>query len=43
MIAGLAMRDEHVLNIGAAIESLLAADGRAIHGAHSGSHSTTVA
>jgi aspartyl-tRNA(Asn)/glutamyl-tRNA(Gln) amidotransferase subunit A len=43
MIAGLAMRDEHVLNVGAAIESLLAANGRAIHGAHSDSHSTTVA
>jgi aspartyl-tRNA(Asn)/glutamyl-tRNA(Gln) amidotransferase subunit A len=31
MIAGLAMQDQNILNIGAAIESLLAADGRATH------------
>jgi aspartyl-tRNA(Asn)/glutamyl-tRNA(Gln) amidotransferase subunit A len=41
MIAGLAMQDENILNIGAAIESLLAADGRATHTL--GIRSTTVA
>jgi aspartyl-tRNA(Asn)/glutamyl-tRNA(Gln) amidotransferase subunit A len=43
MIAGLAMQDERVLNIGAAIESVLAADGRAIHGLHGKVRSGTVA
>lgn len=32
MIAGLSMQDEKILSIGAAIESILAASGRAIHG-----------
>lgn len=41
MIAGLAMQDQNILNIGAAIESLLAADGRATHTL--GARSTTVA
>ncbi len=31
MIAGLAMQDQTILSIGAAIESVLAANGRAIH------------
>jgi aspartyl-tRNA(Asn)/glutamyl-tRNA(Gln) amidotransferase subunit A len=31
MIAGLAMQDQSILNVGAAIESVLAANGRAIH------------
>jgi aspartyl-tRNA(Asn)/glutamyl-tRNA(Gln) amidotransferase subunit A len=43
MIAGLAMQDESILNIGAAIESLLAADGRATHSLQSMPRSTTVA
>jgi aspartyl-tRNA(Asn)/glutamyl-tRNA(Gln) amidotransferase subunit A len=43
MIAGLAMQDESILNIGAAIESLLAADGRATHNLQSMPRSTTVA
>jgi aspartyl-tRNA(Asn)/glutamyl-tRNA(Gln) amidotransferase subunit A len=41
MIAGLAMQDQGILNVGAAIESLLAADGRATH--TSQARSTTVA
>jgi aspartyl-tRNA(Asn)/glutamyl-tRNA(Gln) amidotransferase subunit A len=41
MIAGLAMRDQDILNIGAAIESLLANDGRATHSLPA--RSTTVA
>jgi aspartyl-tRNA(Asn)/glutamyl-tRNA(Gln) amidotransferase subunit A len=41
MIAGLAMQDRNILNIGGAIESLLAADGRATHTLQA--RSTTVA
>jgi aspartyl-tRNA(Asn)/glutamyl-tRNA(Gln) amidotransferase subunit A len=41
MIAGLTMQDQNILSIGAAIESLLAADGRATHTL--GTCSTTVA
>jgi aspartyl-tRNA(Asn)/glutamyl-tRNA(Gln) amidotransferase subunit A len=41
MIAGLAMQDQNILNMGAAIEALLAADGRATHTL--GTRSTTVA
>jgi aspartyl-tRNA(Asn)/glutamyl-tRNA(Gln) amidotransferase subunit A len=43
MIAGLAMRDQSILSIGAAIESVLAANGRAIHYLESVPRSTTVA
>jgi len=35
MVAGLAMQDMRILSIGAAIESALAAEGRAIHGLRS--------
>ncbi|MGA3224063.1 MAG: amidase [Acidobacteriaceae bacterium] len=42
MVAGLAMQDGRVLSIGAAIESALAAEGRAIHELHTGRRSTTV-
>jgi aspartyl-tRNA(Asn)/glutamyl-tRNA(Gln) amidotransferase subunit A len=41
MIAGLAMQDQSILNVGAAIESLLAADGRATHTLRA--RSTTIA
>jgi aspartyl-tRNA(Asn)/glutamyl-tRNA(Gln) amidotransferase subunit A len=40
-IAGLAMQDEKVLSVGAAIESALAANGHAVHGLYSNPHSTT--
>jgi aspartyl-tRNA(Asn)/glutamyl-tRNA(Gln) amidotransferase subunit A len=43
MIAGLAMQDQSILSIGAAIESVLAANGRAIHYLESVPRSTTVA
>lgn len=43
MIAGLAMKDQSILSIGAAIESVLAANGRAIHYLESVPRSTTVA
>jgi aspartyl-tRNA(Asn)/glutamyl-tRNA(Gln) amidotransferase subunit A len=43
MIAGLAMQDQSILSIGAAIESLLADDGRATHTLGSLPRSTTVA
>ena len=43
MIAGLAMRDQSILSIGAAIESVLAANGRAIHYLEPVPRSTTVA
>ncbi len=43
MIAGLAMRDQSILSIGEAIESVLAANGRAIHYLESVPRSTTVA
>ncbi len=43
MIAGLAMRDQSILSIGAAIESVLAANGRAIHCLEPVPRSTTVA
>jgi aspartyl-tRNA(Asn)/glutamyl-tRNA(Gln) amidotransferase subunit A len=43
MVAGLAMQDVRILSVGAAIESALAAEGRAIHGLHSRARSTTVA
>jgi aspartyl-tRNA(Asn)/glutamyl-tRNA(Gln) amidotransferase subunit A len=42
MIAGLAMEDQSILSIGAAIESLLADNGRAVHTLGSMPHSTTV-
>jgi aspartyl-tRNA(Asn)/glutamyl-tRNA(Gln) amidotransferase subunit A len=42
-IAGLAMQDARVLSIGAAIESALAAEGRAVHGLHARARSTAVA
>ncbi len=41
MIAGLAMQDENVLSVGAAIESALAANGHAMHGLHFKARSTT--
>jgi aspartyl-tRNA(Asn)/glutamyl-tRNA(Gln) amidotransferase subunit A len=40
MIAGMAMRDDKILRIGAAIESALAASGRAVHGIPHRAHST---
>jgi aspartyl-tRNA(Asn)/glutamyl-tRNA(Gln) amidotransferase subunit A len=43
MIAGLAMQDQGILSTGAAIESVLAADGRSIHYLGSVPRSTTVA
>jgi len=43
MIAGLAMQDQNILSIGAAIESVLAANGRAIHYSGPVPRSTTVA
>jgi aspartyl-tRNA(Asn)/glutamyl-tRNA(Gln) amidotransferase subunit A len=43
MVAGLAMQDQNILSIGAAIESVLAANGRAIHYLESVPRSTTVA
>jgi aspartyl-tRNA(Asn)/glutamyl-tRNA(Gln) amidotransferase subunit A len=43
MIAGLAMQDQGILNVGAAIESLLADGGRATHTLASLPRSTTVA
>jgi aspartyl-tRNA(Asn)/glutamyl-tRNA(Gln) amidotransferase subunit A len=43
MVAGLAMQDVRILSIGAAIESALAAEGRAIHGLQTRGRSTTVA
>jgi aspartyl-tRNA(Asn)/glutamyl-tRNA(Gln) amidotransferase subunit A len=41
MIAGLAMQDEKVLSVGAAIESALAANGHAVHALHFNARSTT--
>jgi aspartyl-tRNA(Asn)/glutamyl-tRNA(Gln) amidotransferase subunit A len=43
MVAGLAMQDQNILSIGATIESVLAANSRAIHYSESVPRSTTVA
>ena len=42
MIAGLAMQDEKVLSVGAAIESALAANGHAVHGQRFEARSTAL-